>query len=259
MNLTDINREQMGRWLALEQQEPFTAIEQYLYSYFDAAFRHLATFEYARLAQAKIIVDGQIAESMAALMQVQNHERQCALAIEAVYVYIHRIEAVVRKNSDLQDRILAHQTMDKNQTIQFFTELRFMSEVRNKVIEHAPENLSFQSKWGQAFNANDPFDYRLWILHPDAHDILHNNKGVVEAIDKACLKIHQFVAPNPMPIFGKLFDVTEGASHLDTTDIRYLFRDALTTVGCISHTPERLAAKLCNLTVVNRRYDWAGL
>jgi len=184
---------------------------------------------------------------MGVLQKMQNHERQCVLAMESVYVYLHRIEAVVRKSSDIKDRIAGYSEMDDDKAEKFLAELKFMSEVRNKVIEHAPENLSFQSQWGQVFNAADPFDYRLWILHPDAPNVLQTDTKVMQAIDKACLKIHPFIDPNPMAIFGKLFDVTDGAGHLDNTDIKDLFKDALTTVGCISHTPKRLAAKLFNL------------
>ena len=247
MNLSDINRSHIERHLTHEQQTSFTTIEQYLYNYFDAAFRFLTTFETVRLSQAEIVSSGSFVKSIEARWEMLNYERQCVLALESVYVYLHRIEKIVRNTENIRARILTHESMDDDLAVKWLAELRFMSELRNKVIEHAPENLSFQSKWGQPFNDADPFDYRLWILHPNTPKILQCDQAVIGAIDIACAKIHIHKQPNPMPIFGKLFDVVDGARYLDESGIKDVFKHALQSVGCISNTPTCLAAKLSNL------------
>ena len=240
MNLTEILDRQASKAISLEEQKPLSTAEQYILFYTDAVFRFLRTFEYCRLQQVKLA-----AEKLSS-PEFFGRERQCVLAIESAYTYIHRIEKMVRPGKgQLHD--IESSTIEPSALSLWLNELRFMSEIRNKVIEHAPENLTFHSKWGQIFDCSDPFSFRLWILHPDAVAMLNGDGDINAEIERACAKIWESRNPSSDPVFGKLFDIVDGASHLDATMINSLFKNALNKLGCISNPPTILAAKISNL------------
>ena len=134
------------------------------------------SFSIARQAQVQIAHAG--LSTKEALEESIDRERQCVLAIESVYTYLHRMEVIVRPQWHHEFPLFAHSSLEPLEQNRWLADLRFVSEVRNKVIEHAPENLDFHSNWGQGLNLSDPMDFRLWILHPEAIDRIANDDDV---------------------------------------------------------------------------------
>lgn len=162
---------------------------------------------------------------------------------------MHRIECILRPNNqghcdfDISDKF----SDDPSRGKLWLQDFRFISEIRNKVIEHAPENLTFHSKWGQVFNVDDPYDYRLWILAPNALDILKTDSQVLNEIDSKIAIIRGTpVVNDSLGPFDRWCILNGGARHLSNRQIKELFDNALKKVGCISHLPIELASKLSN-------------
>lgn len=223
--------------------------EKYLFWYCEASFRYLKSFEYSRSRQFELAVNGPIENDLNSISEFQNRERQCVLALEAVYTYIHRIEKIVRPNSgkfDLSSRLDLPQT----EAERWMNELRYMSEVRNKVIEHAPENLFSHPDWGQAFDISDPFEFRLWILVSDALERVQQDTTVSNEIEKAISAIGKHLPVVDESPFDKWLGINQGSGYLQASQINSLFKNALGKVGCITHSAVELAAKLSNLTTI---------
>ena len=231
----------------IEAVDSFDAIERYLYFCHEAALRYLRSFEYCRLKQLEMAQQSDAGKILDDIEGFQNRERQCVWAIEAVYTYLHRIEIIVRpgKNKyDLEPKLPFPEFERKR----WLSDLRYMSEIRDKVIEHAPENLAFHANWGQAFNIEDPFEFRLWILHPNALELIENNAKITDEIDEKIKIIGNLMPHNHNGPFAKWMILNEGARYLSNGEVQSLFDNALKKVGCISHQPIELALKLSNLS-----------
>lgn len=243
MNLTEIINSHNEASFSIMNQNSFSTVEKYIYSYCDAAFRFLRSFEICRLKQAALTANTTVNN----IQEMLNYERQSMLAIESVYTYVHRLELLFRLGENQKYDLMKQSNLQGVASKIWLNDLRFMSEIRNKIIEHAPENLAFHSEWGQVFFTNEPFKYRLWILHPDAADMLHNNEIIGLEIDRVCRIIWKYIDPHPDQMFGKMYDIVNGAGYLEVSDMKQLFNVALKKTGCISHEPTLIAAKISNI------------
>lgn len=231
----------------IEDVDSFDAIDKYLYFYHEAALRYLSTFEYCRLKQLEMVRCSDSPSIASKTDEFQNRERKCILAIESVYTYLHRIEIIVRPEKNRYD-IEPKLNFPEFEKKRWLSDLRYMSEIRNKVIEHAPENLTYHSNWGQIFNAEDPFEFRLWILNPNALKLIHHDARIINEVDEKVGIISNLMPHNHSGPFAKWMILNEGARYLSNDQIKSLFDNALKQLGCISHKPIELATKLSNLS-----------
>ncbi|MEM6900825.1 MAG: hypothetical protein AAF583_13780 [Pseudomonadota bacterium] len=230
--------------------------EKYMRSFVDAALRLFIDFrEYRDSQRALVLKNFNEADQkeLRASFEFRDYERRSVLALEGIYTYMHRAFWFVRiphgevPKIDVRDEFGCEKTAKE-----WLQDFRFVSEYRNKIIEHAPENLSFYTGWGQHYNVDDPYDFRLWILERNLVDLLKTHETIVEQIKSTqAIIADKIMLPSlsckELP-YSFCFDFLAGAHHLSNSQMDKVFRKVLIKTGCVSHQPEALIAKLHNFT-----------
>ena len=240
-------------FIKVEDFDSIPAVKKYIYFYCEAANRFLKSFEISRSRCIDIVSSNQ--EKPEDVKEIFNTERQCWLALEQAYNYLHRIELLIRNkrvfNGGLVDkepfyRVEFAEQMTTTKNEEWLNDFYYISSIRNKVLEHAPENLSFYSNWKNNIDPDDPYNFRLWILHEEVSELINSEGPIKQEIDKALEIIGNHISIERNKWDDTFLILNNGARYLSITEQHSLFKNALTKVGCISHEPIELAAKLSN-------------
>lgn len=137
-------------------------------------------------------------------------------------------------------------SMNESEFQNWLNDLHFITMLRNKLFEHAPENFDFYSDNGNAFNLNDIFDFRVWFFQ-GAGAFLDTTLPIAENFNTCLEKINEtLIVDYNKPFFEKCKYIRRGALLLTKQEQYDLFNNSVIKTGFVTHTPMELLCKSFN-------------
>jgi len=236
--LLDLQREQ---FVTFHEWKTLTGPQLYVYNYCEAIHHSLVSFVKLRLQMLEL----KPAEKIEYMNLAFTLENRCSDVIQSAYMYLHRIEVLTRPNGrETKLDILTGSSLSDDEKGEFLAEINFMSEFRNKVIEHVPQHLGSPSNFTQALVTNEPFEYRLHVFSPNVFEELEKSGPVSQALDQICQVVWVHQPPGASDALCRMRDAVDGARYLDEHMRKLMLDEVVKKIGCLSHTPATLAATM---------------
>ena len=129
----------------------------------------------------------------------------------------------------------------------WINDLHFISMIRNKLFEHAPENFNFFSDNGNAFIMNDKFNFRVWFFQGTGA-FQDTTLPIAENFNSCLDKINETLSVDyGKPFFEKCKYIRRGAQLITKQEQYDLFNNSIIKTGFVTHTPMELLSKAFNV------------
>jgi len=203
--------------------------------------------EFANSRNRQSVIGEKVTAQIASSDEIREQfylEANCYSYLENIYIQIHRIEYMFRK--DLLTLNFSN-SMNEMEFQNWLNDFHFITMIRNKLFEHASENFDFFSDNGSILNLSDIYDYRVWFFQGTGA-YLDTTLPIAENFNTCINKINETLDVDyEKPFFEKCKYIRRGALFLTKQEQYDLFENSLIKTGFVTHSPMELLCKAYNI------------